>query len=129
MNRFPLIPVEDEGRLHDPGLRENFIERVFVYHRWQKLIQNSDTTRDLIEFHTRHKYLIMAHSPKHLTTLGKIVSNLRDAGPELREIYLRALMDSLRFIATISKNTNVLHHVAGYFKNISITWRKENCSK
>ncbi len=71
----------------------------------------------------------MAHSPKHLTALGKIVSNLRDTGPELMEIYLRTLMDSLRLIATISKNTNVLHHVAGYFKKLSITWRKENCSK
>lgn len=116
MNRFPLIPAEDEGRLHDPGLRENFIERVFVYHRWQELIGDSDATGGLIEFHTRHKYLIMAHSPKHLTALGKIVSNLRNTGPELTETYLRTLMDSLRLIATISKNTNVLHHVAGYFK-------------
>lgn len=116
MKRFPLIPVEDDGRLHDPGLRENFIERVFVYRRWQELIENGCTAADLIEFHTRHKYLIMAHSPKHLTTLGKMVADIRDKDTEKIALYCSTLLEGLRFVATITKNTNVLYHVMGYFK-------------
>jgi uncharacterized protein YbgA (DUF1722 family)/uncharacterized protein YbbK (DUF523 family) len=116
MKQLPLIPVEDEGRLHDPGLRENFIERIFVYHRWQELVRNGCTAAGLIEFHTRHKYLIMAHSPKHLATLGKMVADIRDKDAEKIELYCSTLLEGLRLIATIAKNTNVLHHIMGYFK-------------
>ncbi len=116
MKRFPLMPVEDEGGLHDPGLRENFIERVFVYNRWQELAGNGCPAADLIEFHTRHKYLIMAHSPKHLALLGKMAGKASDASPDAIESYHRNLMDALRLIATPAKNTNVLQHIMGYFK-------------
>jgi len=70
MNRFPLLPVEDEGRLHDPGLRENFIERVFVYQRWQDYVREDGSLGELVSFHTRHKLLLMSHSLKHYTELG-----------------------------------------------------------
>jgi len=116
MQRFPLIPVEDEGRLHDPGLRENFIERVFVYRRWQEFAGHPGGAARLVQFHTRHKYLIMAHSPKHLAQLGKIVANVRDNDAGTMETYFTTLMDALRLIATVSKNTNVLLHIMGYFK-------------
>ena len=116
MKAFPLMPVEDESRLHDPGLRENFIERVFVYNRWQELAGKGCTAADLIEFHTRHKYLIMAHSPKHLALLGKMTGKAGGASPDTIEGYLRNLMDALNLIATPAKNTNVLHHIMGYFK-------------
>ncbi|MBP7529584.1 MAG: DUF523 and DUF1722 domain-containing protein [Syntrophorhabdaceae bacterium] len=115
MNRFPLTPVEDEGRLHDPGLRENFIERVFVFARWREFAEKGGS-KDLIEFHSRHKLLIMAHSPKHLSALGKLVSGKRGFGPDVRSLYIEMLMEGLRLIATIRKNTNVLHHIMGYFK-------------
>lgn len=116
MNRFPLTPVEDEGRLHDPGLRENFIERVFVFARWREFAEKGGSVKDFIEFHSRHKLLIMAHSPKHLSALGKLVAGKRGFGPDVRDLYIETLMEGLRLIATIRKNTNVLHHIMGYFK-------------
>ena len=74
MLKFPLLPVEDEGRLHDPGLRENFIERIFVYQRWQEDIKKDGSLGGLVVFHTEHKLLLMAHSRKHYTELGKLVA-------------------------------------------------------
>ncbi|MBC6933918.1 MAG: DUF1722 domain-containing protein, partial [Candidatus Brocadia sp.] len=67
MKHFPLIPVIDDGRLHNPQLRENFIENVFVFQRWQK-IQKSKSINDLVEFHTNHKLLMLAHSPRHYSS-------------------------------------------------------------
>jgi uncharacterized protein YbgA (DUF1722 family)/uncharacterized protein YbbK (DUF523 family) len=114
---FPLLPVEDEGRLHDPSLRENFIERVFVYKRWREFRASDRTRGGLVSFHTSHKLLVMAHSPKHYSALGKLVADpnkyKRD---ELFEQYLGTLMEGLQFLATVKKNTNVLQHMAGYFK-------------
>lgn len=116
MKKFPLIPVEDEGRLHDPGIRENFIERIFVYHRWQELVRAGNTAARFIEFHTRHKYLVMAHSPRHLTQLGKIVAHAGNEDAQNTALYCATLMDALRLLATPAKNTNALLHIMGYFK-------------
>jgi len=117
MKHFPLIPVEDEGRLHDMKIRENFIERVFVYHRWRALTAEGPTPGKLVDFHTRHKYLIMAHSPEHLRRLGRLVAEgmIRRG---LYAEYLEVLMEGLKRTATIRKNVNVLQHIMGYFKNI-----------
>jgi uncharacterized protein YbgA (DUF1722 family)/uncharacterized protein YbbK (DUF523 family) len=116
-DRFPLLPVEDEGRFHDPGLRENFIERVFVYKRWQEFMASDRTISGLVSFHTSHKLLVMAHSPKHYSALGKLVADPKQyKREELFERYCATLMEGLRFLATIRKNTNVLQHMAGYFK-------------
>ena len=116
MERFPLLPVEDEGRLNDAALRENFIERVFVHHRLQKLLQNADRA-GLVDFHTDHKLLIMAHSEKHLRELGKLVAAPnRRAFAELLHDYFVTLMTALKLHATVRKNVNVLHHIVGYFK-------------
>ncbi len=116
MKRFPITPVEDEGRLHDPGLRENFIERVFVFKRWQELMKKGISTGGLVGFHGDHKLLIMAHSPKHLSELGKLVAGTKGTGSRLYDLYIETLMEGLRLIATSRKNTNVLHHIMGYFK-------------
>jgi uncharacterized protein YbgA (DUF1722 family)/uncharacterized protein YbbK (DUF523 family) len=116
MKRFPLIPVEDEGRLHDPGLRENFIERVFVFERWREFTENKPSLGGLVDFHARHKLLVMAHSPKHLSALGRLVGNAKKYGQDLGNTYIETLMEGLRLIATSRKNTNVLHHITGYFK-------------
>ncbi len=116
-DRFPLLPVEDEGRLHDPGLRENFIERVFVYKRWQEFMASDRTIGGLVSFHTAHKLLVMAHSPKHYSALGKLVADPKQYKPdELFERYCATLMEGLQLLATVRKNTNVLQHMAGYFK-------------
>jgi len=117
MDRFLLMPVEDEGRLNDAKLRENFIERIFVFKRWQNFFQNDGSRKGLVDFHTDHKLLIMAHSPKHLSDLGKLVAQVKQIKPkELHERYLSILMPALKLNATVKKNVNVLHHVMGYFK-------------
>lgn len=118
MKRFPLLPIEEDGRLNDPLLRENFIERVFVYQRWRELEKKGGGVKDLVGFHSDHKLLILSHSPKHLTALGRIVANPDRLKPAaLREAYVRPLMEALRLTATIRKQTNVLQHMVGYFKN------------
>jgi uncharacterized protein YbgA (DUF1722 family)/uncharacterized protein YbbK (DUF523 family) len=117
MEHFPLLPVEDEGRLHDPILRENFIERIFVFQRWRELLAASPGRGGLVAFHTRHKLLILAHSTEHYRELGKLVAQAKELpAPELYERYQSRLMEALRLKATPKKNTNVLHHLMGYFK-------------
>ena len=119
MERFPLLPVEDEGRLHDPLLREKFIERIFVYRRWRESLEQNPTPRALVDFHTRHKLLIMSHSPKHYSELGRIVASVGESGIDLEMLitdYHELLTYALSLTATVKKQTNVLQHVMGYFK-------------
>lgn len=127
MDSQPLLPVEDEGRLNDPALRENFIERIFVMHRWRQLVAQGFTLGRLVEFHTRHKLLVMAHSVVHYRSLGKLVAQggaLPPAG--LEAAYLAGLMEALRLEATVKKQSNVLSHVMGYFKrNLSADEKQE----
>ena len=127
MKRFPILPVEEDGRLHDPVLRENFIERIFVYKRWQDLLKKGKTIKNLIDFHTDHKLLVMSHSPKHYSTLGKLVANAKSFKEEdLYREYIKSLMEGIRFISTVKKQTNVLHHIMGYFKKqLSADEKKE----
>jgi len=116
MKRFPHLPVEEEGRLHDPGLRENFIERLFVFKRWQDFLAKP-SRGGLVDFHTDHKLLIMAHGAKTLTELGRLVASAKGAPPaQLYASYLTVLMRGLEQLSTVKKNTNVLQHIAGYFK-------------
>ncbi len=117
MEHFPLVPVEDEGRLHDPALRENFIERIFVLQRWRELTADTPSLNGLVDFHTRHKLLILSHSPKHYRQLGKMVAGAKNLPlTEVFSDYLALLMDSLRLKATVKKHANVLYHLMGYFK-------------
>ncbi len=117
MDHFPLLPVEEEGRLHDPGLRENFIERVFIYWNWRDSLKKGREVKHLVDFHTRHKYLIMAHSPKHLSAMGKIVAGAKDRPfDEVITDYQELLIEAMRLKASVKKNVNVLHHIMGYFK-------------
>jgi uncharacterized protein YbgA (DUF1722 family)/uncharacterized protein YbbK (DUF523 family) len=117
MHFFPFIPVIDDGRLHNPNMRENFIEQVLIYKRWNTFIKNGPKIRDLIVFHTNLKLLILSHSPKYYSTLGKLVAQAKKYQPDVLYFeYIRILMEGLRLPATIKKNTNVLLHIAGYFK-------------
>ena len=113
---FPLTPIEEEGRLQDQGLRENFIERVFGYHRWQVL--NAGLTRGrLVAFHTAHKYLLLAHSQRHYRELGRFVANAKQSSTrELARTYGHLFMETLAVKTTIRKHVNVLQHLAGHFK-------------
>jgi uncharacterized protein YbgA (DUF1722 family)/uncharacterized protein YbbK (DUF523 family) len=113
----PLIPVTDDGRLHDPSLRETFIDSVFIYRRWREFFKKEGKTKDLIDFHTDMKLLILAHSPTHYRMLGRLVAGAGTSSPEeLQTSYIGLLMEALRFPATARKNTNVLLHGMGYFK-------------
>ena len=115
---FPLIPVEEEGRLCDPSLRENFIERVFCYRRFQDIVQNETTRQVLVRFHTIHKYLLLAHSQQHYEVMGRLVGQADRYRPkELTLKYGELLMKALAVKATVRKHVNVLHHIVGYFKN------------
>jgi uncharacterized protein YbgA (DUF1722 family)/uncharacterized protein YbbK (DUF523 family) len=119
MEHFPLLPAEDEGRLHDPKLRENFIERIFVFKRWRETLTKDKGPGQLVEFHTQHKLLIMAHSTKHYRAMGKLVANQKKIpSSNLYSQYQMLLMESLALKATAKKNTNVLYHLMGYFKNL-----------
>jgi uncharacterized protein YbgA (DUF1722 family) len=127
MDQFPLIPVEDDGRLHDPSLRENFIERVFVFRRWKDVMGKGSKMGALVAFHTDHKLLIMAHSPKHYAELGRVVANPKRLKPQdVASQYINLLTEALKLLATVKKNTNVLMHIMGYFKKqISSDEKKE----
>jgi len=114
---FPLLPVEDEGRLHDPKLRDNFIERIFALKRWREVLLKKESRGNVVDFHTRHKLLILSHSPKHYQTMGKLVAKAKDLPlKELYEKYQTFLMESLYLKTSPKKNTNVLQHMMGYFR-------------
>ena len=115
MEAFPYLPVEDEGRLQDDVIRENFIERVFVMHRWRGIETAGFTPGRLVDFHTRHKLILMSHSPSGLYELGRIVASAGGFPDRLRE-YRAGLMRILALKATPRKHANVLNHIAGYFK-------------
>ena len=117
IEQFPLIPVEDEGRLCDPTLRENFIERVFCYRRWQDLVQSGVTRQALVQFHTIHKYLLLAHHPQQCEVLGRLIGQAHQYRPkELAHRYGELFMKTLAVKATVRKHVNVLQHILGYFK-------------
>lgn len=117
MKKFPLIPVEEEGRLNDPALREKFIVQVFTMNRWRQMLAENNTRGGLVKFHERHKYLLMAHSPAHYKSLGQIVADMKGKRlPVVQTEYLEQLIAALRLRATVAKHVNVLQHLAGYFK-------------
>jgi uncharacterized protein YbgA (DUF1722 family)/uncharacterized protein YbbK (DUF523 family) len=126
MDRFPLLPVEDEGRLHDPRLRENFIESLFVFKRWRGLASGRKSAGALVDFHTRHKLLIMSHSQQHYREMGKLVSRIKSEGPARTcSRYEAMLMHALSLLPTVKKHTNVLYHLMGYFKTMLSTDEKQ----
>ncbi len=117
MNHFPLLPVEDEGRLHDPQLRENFIERIFALKRWREVLSKKESRGNLVDFHTKHKLLILSHSPKHYQIMGKLVAKAKEIPiKELYQQYQNILMEALQLKTTPKKNANVLMHMMGYFR-------------
>ncbi|MBP1726041.1 MAG: hypothetical protein H6Q51_1339 [Deltaproteobacteria bacterium] len=117
MEHFPLLPVEEEGRLHDPKLRENFIESIFTLKRWRDLLKDHPTRGKLVAFHTEHKLLILSHSPKHNQLMGKLVAGAKQIPPgKLYREYEALFVAALMVKTTVKKNTNVLQHMMGYFK-------------
>ncbi|MEJ2395310.1 MAG: DUF523 and DUF1722 domain-containing protein [Candidatus Thiodiazotropha sp.] len=117
MQRLPLLPVEEEGRLNDPLLRENFINRVYLMYRWHGLVQEGVSAPRLIEFHTAHKYLAMAHSQAAYQRLGRLLANLSQSDlTDIADRYIAELMHALRRRVTRKRHVNVLQHIMGYLK-------------
>lgn len=117
LERFPDLPVEEDGRLCDPRLRENWIERVFAFQRLGELWAERWKVRDLVAFHTAHKLTVLAHSPAAYSELGRLVAGAKDVPrDELRRRYQSGFMSALRVIATRGRHANVLQHMAGYLK-------------
>jgi uncharacterized protein YbgA (DUF1722 family)/uncharacterized protein YbbK (DUF523 family) len=117
MNRFPLIPVEDDGRLNNPQIRENFIVQIFTMQRWRNSLAGKRGMGKLVDFHTRNKLLIMSHSQKHYRLMGKLVAQGKKLPiKELYRQYEQQLMEALKLKASVKKNVNVLQHLMGYFK-------------
>jgi uncharacterized protein YbgA (DUF1722 family) len=118
MQRFPLLPVEEEGRLHDIALRENFIDRIFVLRRYRDMLKSGQTLGNLVTFHTRHKLQLLAHSPEIYRAMGRLVARGKEIAKEqLFKGYHEHLMTAMRMKATPPKHRNVLQHIMGYFKN------------
>ena len=119
MEANPLLPVEEDGRLCDPILRENFVLRVFAYHDWQQLCARGITAAALIRFHSRYKYLVLSHASTHYRTLGKLLGNLGKANlQEVADSYIKGLMAALTLRANRRSHTNVLMHLQAYFKRV-----------
>jgi uncharacterized protein YbbK (DUF523 family)/uncharacterized protein YbgA (DUF1722 family) len=114
--RFPLLPLEEEGRLHDPVLRENFLERAFAQRRFQLLLDQESTVAALQRFHAEHKLALMAHSPAGVTALGRLLARPRPWNELVRE-YARGMAEVLRVPATRERHTTVLEHLLGFVKD------------
>ena len=117
--RFPLLPVEEEGRLHDPWLRENFVERVFAYRRVEDFFAARWTMGQLVLFHTAQKLLLLAHEPKAYEKLGRLVAGAKgQPRHEVASEYKECFMKALAKLAKARQHVNVLQHMAGYFKKL-----------
>lgn len=117
MDCFPLLPVEEDGRLHDPRLRENFIEAIFTFRRWRDLLAAGVTAAALISFHARHKLLFMSHSVELARQMGRLTAQAGELpNAQIQDDYQRLLMQTVRTLATPAKHSNVLQHALGYFK-------------
>ncbi|MEC8858636.1 MAG: DUF523 and DUF1722 domain-containing protein [Pseudomonadota bacterium] len=117
MERFPELPVEEEGRLGDAVLRENFIQRVYVMNRWRQLVADGLSVASLTDFHARHKLILMSHCQKAYRRLGPLVASARkDNVFEVAKQYLPELMQALKERASRGDHVNVLQHIQGYLK-------------
>ena len=117
MQCFPELPVEEEGRLGDPRLRENFIQRVYTFYRWKILVQSGVSIQGIQKFHSQHKYILMSHSPAEAKDLGAWLSNQNES--EIAQVasnYLSRMMAVLRAMASRKNHVNTLHHIFGYLK-------------
>jgi uncharacterized protein YbgA (DUF1722 family)/uncharacterized protein YbbK (DUF523 family) len=114
---MPLLPVEEDGRLQDPVLRENFVTRVFAMHEWRQLCAQGLSAAGLIALHSRYKYTLMAHAPQEYAALGRLLADVGKHDPQvLGPRYFEQMMRALQQKATRKTNTNVLMHLQGYLK-------------
>lgn len=126
MKELPTLPVEEEGRLMDPRLRENFITRVYTLARWQNMMAAGLTRQGLVKFHTRHKFLLLAHHEVTYRELGRMISDVGNGDlASVASEYLLTLMTGLRNLSTPGKRVNVLMHIMGFIKDRMTAEEKE----
>lgn len=119
MQKYPWLPVEEDGRLLDADLKENFITRVYALHAWQQMLATGFSIGKLVEFHSQFKFLIMAHHPTAYRELGRLVAQAKlFALDDLAERYLLEFMRALKQLATRKQHANVLMHLQGFFKKM-----------
>jgi len=117
MESFPLLPVEEEGRLNDPRLRENFITAIFTMKRFREALSTSRSLHSIVDFHTRHKLLLFAHHERNYRQMGRLVATAKELDFEIFiDQYRSILLETLKYKTTVKKHINVLHHILGYFK-------------
>ncbi len=126
-NTFKYLPIEEEGRLNDPWLKENFLMQVFAYGDLKEFLKNVTSPNELVEFHTSYKYLILAKSEHSYKTLGNIVANnpKRELHEQLK-LYEEEFLKAISEKSTINKTYNVLLHITGYFKKLITKEEKEH---
>ncbi|UTF60709.1 DUF523 and DUF1722 domain-containing protein [Gilvimarinus sp. DA14] len=118
IDKLPLLPVEEAGRLNDAGLRENFITRVYAYYDWRVNVEPSPSAKGLIDFYSRYKYQVMAHHPESYKTIGRLLANLKSRPiDDICNDFIGEFMYALGHKATRKGNTNALMHLRGYLKN------------
>ncbi|TNF98449.1 MAG: DUF1722 domain-containing protein [Gammaproteobacteria bacterium] len=119
VKKYPLIPVEEEGRLNDPALRENFFERVYAYHRWKAIEKPETNVQGLIEFHARHKLMLMARGSSYYQELGRIISGVtRKDLMQRRDEYIHRFMEIMSINTRRGRQVNVMQHILGYLKQM-----------
>jgi uncharacterized protein YbgA (DUF1722 family) len=117
MDRFPLIPVEDDGRLRNPLIRENFIDQIFTLKNWRETRSRRSCVGNVVDFHSFNKLVLMAHSPRHLKQMGAMVAGGKRMGcAALYLEYEKLLLEALHLKTTVSKHFNVMMHMLGYFR-------------
>jgi len=117
MQARPDLPIEENGRLNDPVLRENFLTRIFAYAEWQRLVASGLTRKALVEFHSRYKYQLLATDPVQYKALGRLVATVGKQPLEaFAPSYFSQLMAALKKTASRGTHTNVLQHLSGYLK-------------
>lgn len=118
LENYPQLPTEEEGRLEDPHLRENFIQRVYVYSRWKAMCLKEPDLKDLQKFHAQHKYILMSHNQAQEKIIGALLVGSKDFDLSgARNAYLEQMMACLKVIATRKNHVNTLQHIQGYLKN------------
>lgn len=123
---FPLLPIEEDGRLCDARIRENFADRIFAHERWTRFLAEDGSRKGLVRFHTVHKLTLLAHSPDHYRKLGRLVAGA-GKGPlaDLRTRYGELFMETLAVMSTPGRLQNVLEHIAGFLKGLPDADRAE----
>jgi uncharacterized protein YbgA (DUF1722 family)/uncharacterized protein YbbK (DUF523 family) len=121
-----LLPCEENGRLNDPILKENFVARVYAYRHWQAVVESGISKHKLTTFHAQYKYTLMSHDLIAFKQLGRLLASADIAVEEMAEQYIAGLMTALKRIATRKNHANTLFHIQGYFaKHLNKEQRKE----